>query len=165
MPPDDSARRPTRSVLFICTGNTCRSPLAEGLAKRLLAERLGCEPGELPVRGWVVRSAGIAATPGDAPSPQAVAVAAEFGFDASGHRSRPVNPDLLAEATDVIAVTRGHAAMLAVYYGGIGPVPVLLGGPDGDLPDPIGGDEAEYRRCAEAIEVHLTRYLAEWLGP
>lgn len=165
MPPDDSARRPTRSVLFICTGNTCRSPLAEGLAKRLLAAKLGCEPEELPVRGWLVHSAGVAATPGDAPSVQAVAVAAECGFDLSGHRSRPVNPGLLAEATDVIAVSRGHAAMLAVYYGGIGPVPVLLGGPDGDLPDPIGGDEAEYRRCAEAIEVHLTRYLAEWLGP
>ena len=47
-----------RSVLFVCTGNTCRSPLAEALCKRMLADRLGCEPGELEARGFVVRSGG-----------------------------------------------------------------------------------------------------------
>ena len=165
MRPDDPPRRPTRTVLFVCTGNTCRSPLAEGLAKRLLAEGLGCTPDELATRGWGVGSAGVAALPGDAPSPEAVAVAAEFGFDLAGHRSRPLTPELLAGATDVVAVSRGHAAILAAYFGGVGPPPVLLGGPDGDLPDPVGGDEDEYRRCAAAIRAHLTRHLAEWLRP
>jgi len=131
----------------------------------MIASALGCEPAELAVRGWRVRSAGLAAVTGESPSPQAVQVAAEFDCDLAGHRSRPVDPELLADATDVIAVTRGHAAALAVYFYGVGPAPVLLGGPDGDLPDPIGGDATEYRRCAEAIEAHLTRHLAEWLRP
>ena len=165
MSEDEPRRSPTRTVLFVCTGNTCRSPLAEGLATQLLAERLGCAADELAARGWAVTSAGVAAVPGDAPSAEAVAVAAEFGVELGGHRSRPLTAELLSNATDVVAVSRGHAAVLAVYFAGVGPVPTLLGGPDGDLPDPIGGDEAEYRRCAEAIRAHLARHLAEWLGP
>src|SRR5262245_37735694 len=51
-------------IVFVCTGNTCRSPLAEGLFKKLLADRLGCRPEELPTRGFVVRSAGLAAITG-----------------------------------------------------------------------------------------------------
>jgi protein-tyrosine-phosphatase len=163
MPPDDAAPRAGRSLLFVCTGNTCRSPLAEGLARRMLSERLGCAPADLPARGWVIRSAGIAASPGDAPSPEAIAAAAARGVDLAGHRSRPVNPELLAAATDVLAVSRGHAALLQSLFG-VGPEPVVLGGPGGDLPDPVGGDEAEYGRCAEVIEGHLTRHLKEWLG-
>ena len=165
MLPDEPRRPPTRTVLFVCTGNTCRSPLAAGLAKQMLAARLGCAVIGLPSRGWRVHSAGVAATPGESPSVEAVAVAAEFGFDLSGHRSRPLDPELLGEVTDLVAVSRGHAALLAAYFGGVGPVPMLLGGPGGDLPDPIGGDEAEYRRCTAAIRGHLARHLAEWLGP
>ena len=165
MRPVEPRRPPTRTVLFVCTGNTCRSPLAAGLAKQMLAARLGCAVEDLPARGWRVHSAGVAATPGEAPSAEAVAVAAEFGFDLSGHRSRALDPEALGEVTDLVAVSRGHAALLAAYFGGVGPVPTLLGGPGGDLPDPIGGDEAEYRRCAVAIRGHLARHLAEWLGP
>lgn len=165
MPADEPPRRPTRTVLFVCTGNTCRSPLAEGLLKRSLAEQFGCGVDLLPDRGWVVRSAGVAATPGEAPANVAVTVAAEFGVDLSGHRSRALDREMLAEATEVLAVSRGHAAVLAAYFAGVGPAATLLGGPDGDLPDPIGGDAAEYRQCAAAIEGHLARHLAEWLGP
>src|SRR5207253_2534389 len=51
-------------IVFVCTGNTCRSPLAEALCKKLLAERLGCAPQELPGRGFIVHSAGLAAMMG-----------------------------------------------------------------------------------------------------
>jgi protein-tyrosine phosphatase len=150
-----------RSVLFVCTGNTCRSPLAEVLCKKLLADRLGVPAADLPARGFTVRSAGVSAFHGDAASPDAVEVAARWGADLAGHRSRPVNPELLAAATDVVAMTAGHVAVLAMRYPGYGPAPVVLGGAD-DVPDPIGGDRADYEACASMIAAHLNRMIAEW---
>ena len=152
-----------RSVLFVCTGNTCRSPLAEVLCKRLLADRLGCPAGELENRGFVVRSAGVMAFPGEAASEGAVIAAAEFGAALAEHRSRPVNPELLASATHVFAMTRGHLGVLAYRFPNVGPPPEPLA--DGfDIPDPIGGELDEYRACARAIAVQLELLITGWLG-
>jgi protein-tyrosine-phosphatase len=150
-----------RSVLFVCTGNTCRSPLAEALCKKLLADRLGVSEADLPARGFTVRSAGVSAFHGDAASPEAVEVAARWGVDLSGHRSRPVNPEVLVAATDVVAMTGGHVAVLALRYPGYGPEPMVLGMSE-DVPDPIGGDRADYEACASMIVAHLNRMIAEW---
>jgi len=163
MPGDPDGPRP-RSVLFVCTGNTCRSPLAEAMCKRLVADRLGCGVDELPSRGFVIESAGVATWGGLPASPEAEAAVREVGADLSGHRSRPIDPALLARATDVIAMTAGHAAVLRAKFPGVGPPPVLLGGTE-DLDDPIGGDAAVYRACTETIRRHLTRFLTDWLGP
>lgn len=137
--------------------------MAEVLCRKLLADRLGCRPDEVAGRGFVVRSAGVAAYPGDDPSGPAVEVVREFGADLDGHRSRPVNPELLDGATDVIAMTRGHAAALVLRFPGVGPEPRLLCG-DADLGDPIGGDVDLYRECAREIVRGLERFLPEWLG-
>jgi protein-tyrosine-phosphatase len=161
---DAPAPPPRRSVLFVCTGNTCRSPLAEALCRRMLADRLGCDPGELAARGFAVASAGVMAYPGDAASPPGVDVAAEMRADLTAHRSRMVHPDLLAAATDVIAMTRGHLMALRAAFPGVGPEPVLLCDGD-DLPDPIGGGADEYRACARQIADNLDRFLRGWLGP
>ena len=152
-----------RSVLFVCTGNTCRSPMAEAICKRMLADRLGCDPADLPARGFVVRSAGVMASPGDIASPVAVDVVRELRAELASHRSRPVNPELLAEATDVIAMTRGHLAVLMARFPNVGPDPRLLC-EELDLPDPIGGDTHEYRACARLIADNLDRLIRRWLG-
>jgi protein-tyrosine-phosphatase/tRNA A37 threonylcarbamoyladenosine synthetase subunit TsaC/SUA5/YrdC len=152
-----------RIVLFVCTGNTCRSPLAEGLAKRMLADRLGCDVGDLPRRGFWLLSAGTAAWGGGAATPEAADVAAEFGVDLRGHQSRPVNPQLLLAADDVIVMTQGHAAALVHQYGEYAP-PVRLLCDDADLEDPIGASLDVYRACAETIRRHLQRFLPEWTG-
>jgi protein-tyrosine phosphatase len=152
-----------RSVLFVCTGNTCRSPLAEAVCKRLLADRLGCQPHELESRGFAVNSAGVMAYPGEAASAGAVIAAAELGADLGDHRSRPVNPEMLASATHVLAMTGGHLSVLAARFPNVGPPPVPLA--DGrDIPDPIGGELDEYRACARAIAGHLDRFITGWLG-
>ena len=161
--PDEIEKLAARIVLFVCTGNTCRSPLAEGLAKRMLAERLGCTVAELPRRGVWVLSAGVSAY-GDQPAtPEAVAVAGELGADLGEHRSRAVNPQLLGAADDVIAMTRGHAQALASRFPGVGPAPRLLCGDD-DLDDPIGAGLDVYRRCAATIRTHLERFLRSGQG-
>ena len=154
----------TRSILFVCTGNTCRSPLSEAIARRLLADRLGCEPGELLSKGFSVQSAGVMACPGEAASPHAVDAATELGAELGEHLSRPVNPELLASAELVVAMTRGHAMALQYRFPNCGPEPILLDEAN-DLPDPIGGPPEEYRACAGIIARNLDRLLTGWLGP
>jgi protein-tyrosine phosphatase len=161
LPADELEKFSARLVLFVCTGNTCRSPLAEGLAKKMLADRLGCKQDDLPRRGVWILSAGVSAY-GDSPAAEeSVAVAAEFGADLSEHQSRPVNQQLLAAADEVITMTRSHAQTLVSRFPGVGPAPRLLCH-DTDLDDPIGSGLDVYRTCAQTIATHLERFLSEW---
>lgn len=162
-PADELEKFAARIVLFVCTGNTCRSPLAESLAKKLLADRLGCDPDDLPRRGLWMLSAGVATSGGDPAAEDSIAVAAEFGANLEGHESRAVNPQLLGAADDVITMTRAHASALDARYPGIGPTPRVLCG-DADLDDPIGAGINVYRACARTIVTHLERLLPEWTG-
>lgn len=153
-----------RSILFVCTGNTCRSPLAESLCRSKLAAALGCPPEDLEAKGFLVASAGVMAYPGDPATPEAVLVAGEAGADLGGHRSRPLIPEMLERATDVFAMTEMHLMALLSVPRAVGPEPKLLCENE-DLPDPIGGDLDEYRACARVIAVQLDRLIPGWLGP
>jgi L-threonylcarbamoyladenylate synthase len=148
-------------VLFVCTGNTCRSPLAQALCAKLLAERLGCAPQELRQRGFQVQSAGLAAYRGDEASPEAVAVAQEFGADLSAHRSQPLTLDLFLGADFLFTMTHGHLSALLGYNIGMGPQLRLLSPHGTDVVDPIGRDTQVYRDCAQEITQHLEALLPE----
>lgn len=164
VPAEEVHKLAARIVLFICTGNTCRSPLAEGLAKKLLADRLGCRVEELPAHGYWMLSAGTAAYGGGPAAQEAEEVAAEFGADLRNHRSRPLNPQLLAAADDVIVMTAAHAYALEANFSGIGPEAQLLGGDEGDLDDPIGAGRDVYTACAGTIRKYLERFITDWTG-
>jgi protein-tyrosine phosphatase len=158
VPEDVIAGLLPKHILFVCTGNTCRSPLAEGLCKKMLAERLGCAPAELPRHGYVIGSAGLAAYHGEKAAAEAQRTAGEFGADLSGHVSRPVTPELLTRTDVLVAMTRQHLDFLA-RLGPLVPPVRLLSADGGDIDDPLGGDAEVYRACAQQIWRHLETLL------
>ena len=131
-------------LLFVCTGNTCRSPMAEVLFKAHLGEK----------SGWRILSAGLHAEPGTPASAQAVAVAKERGADLSAHVAHPVTDALAFAATHIVAMTASHSAELRRRFPFAEEKIRLLGefaegdGIVRDIPDPFGGSVADYRRCA-----------------
>jgi len=138
-------------ILFVCTGNTCRSPLAEALCSKLLAERLGCAIHEIGKRGYVVTSAGLSAFSGGGAAEDASVVAAEYGADLTGHRSRYLTEDMLARADFLFGMTRSHLLSLARATIPGMPPPRLLSSDGEDIADPIGSDLETYRQCAQTI--------------
>ena len=148
-------------VVFVCTGNTCRSPLAEALCKRQLADRLGCPEAELPARGFFVLSAGMSAMMGAPAAAEAVAVARDYGADLSAHQSQPLTADLAAQADYLVAMTGGHLLALADQFPRPGVRPRLLSPAGDDVADPIGHPRAVYEACGRQIWAHLEALVAE----
>ena len=155
---------PTNSVLFVCTGNTCRSPLAAAVFRRRLADRLACPVDDLGNRGWAVESAGLMATEGSAASPESAECARDLGADLSGHRSRPLSHELLNASGHVVVMTATHQELLERVLGRPDPRVRLLRADGSDLIDPIGGGEEVYRECAATIDREVSRLVEEWLS-
>ncbi len=132
-------------VIFICTGNTCRSPMAKVLFRKLLQER-GIDAIE-------VDSAGLAGCSGDHASDYAVEVMRERGLDLRDHRSRACSAYLLQEGV-FVGLTEAHCRVLQPY---LPPERLMLLG-DG-IPDPYGGSPEDYRACADQIEQALPALL------
>lgn len=152
-------RLATVHILFVCTGNTCRSPIAEGLCRKMLAERIGCEMGELEARGYVVESAGTMAGPGHPASPESLEVLLTRGVDAKTGRSQPVGIDLLHTADHILTMTANHAEQVkSISQRDAHKVRMLA---DDDIGDPIGGPLAQYESVAKEIETALARWLDE----
>src|SRR6185437_7366244 len=147
-------------IVFICTGNTCRSPLAEALCKKRLADHLDCTIEELPARGFYVLSAGLSATLGGPAAAEAENVVRTYGGDLSAHRSQPLTPDLAARADYLLGMTHGHLQALTDYFAHLGVQPRLLD-PAGDIADPIGCDRPVYEACGRHIWDRLESLVAE----
>lgn len=147
------------SFLVVCSGNTCRSPMAAGLLRRLLAQKLGCREDELAERGYHVESAGTGAYGGAPATPEAVQALRAKGIDISGHRSQPLSLELVNRADYIFAMTGRQAdniRLLAAHAESR-----LKRLDEQDIEDPIGGSEEDYLVCATRIEGALRRRLEE----
>lgn len=129
-------------VIFVCTGNTCRSPMAEGLF-RLYLQRMDLQDCA------VVESAGLVAAGGMPPSENAVKAAAAHGADIAAHRARQLQADDLTPDARFVCMTAQHAAVLQNVGVPAEHIFAL------SVSDPFMGDEAVYRRCAEQLAASM----------
>ncbi len=146
-------------VLLVCTGNTCRSPMAEVLMKQMFAERLGVSLEELPAHGVTVQSGGLAAGPGASASGPAVEVMAKRGLDLSRHTSQPVTESLLSGADLILTMTQQHRQTLLAHRPDLADRIFTLCRDGADISDPIGGPLEQYQACAAQIETELKHWV------
>jgi protein-tyrosine-phosphatase len=140
--------------MFVCTGNTCRSPMAEYLFRALAGE--GFE--------GKIHSAGLFPAEGMAASPGAIQALAAKGIFLSGHRARMVSAALLAEADVVLAMTRGHKTELTRFFPEYTvkffTLGEFIGRPEVEIKDPFGMPAAVYQQVAGELE-ELMRQIIE----
>src|SRR5690349_14609977 len=138
-----------KTVLFVCTGNICRSPMAEGLFRHAVKGRGDYE----------VLSAGVGAVEGLPPSEHAVRALRELGIDISRQRSRMLSADLVHRADYIFGMTHSHVDAIMLLYPQAAEKTFLLREFDetldsfeNDIPDPIGGSFDVYLNCRDQIE-------------
>jgi L-threonylcarbamoyladenylate synthase len=147
--------------LFVCTGNTCRSPMAQGLFRKYLAEKVGCHVDELDGIGYKVLSAGTMNMAGVPASAEAVTAGALRGVDISGHASRHLTRSLIDASDFIFCLAASHYEQV-IFLSPDAERKCLLLARDRDIPDPIGQPQEYFDNCAELIEAAVRARISEF---
>jgi protein-tyrosine phosphatase len=148
------------TILFVCSGNTCRSPMAEAITRHLLSEKLHVPEDDLEKKGLQVVSAGAMAMPGTRAAAPAIDAVRGLGADLTRHRSRPLTVELIHQADVIYVMSRAHGrAVTSLVPSATEKVATL--DPQGDIEDPIGGDVALYQRLAGELRTLIEQRLRE----
>lgn len=148
----------TVNILFVCSGNTCRSPMAEALCRQEIAKGQGCSVDELADRGIYVRSAGASSFGGGPASGGAVQAVKELGANLDDHHAQSLDQVLINSADHIFCMTSGHVEAVKSLVPDVGDkVQLLIEGRD--VNDPFGGSAEEYQRCAQQISAAVQERL------
>ncbi|MCP3965408.1 MAG: low molecular weight protein arginine phosphatase [Lentisphaerae bacterium] len=136
-------------VLFVCTGNTCRSPMAEKYFSKLCSDA-----GRVDIE---VLSAGTFAGPGGAPSANAAKVMSDYGIEMQGFTSSSLTPVMVEDADIIVVMTSGHRSQIvAACPEAKSKVRLLMEFKNGgDVADPFGGDYETYKQCFDEMKEAL----------
>lgn len=148
-------------IVIICTGNTCRSPMAEVLLREKLIKKLGCPREALRIR---VKSAGIAASPGSPAALQAVQVMHEQDIDLNDHESQQLHYQLARNADLLLTLSNSHRRAIISEWPEFENKTFVLDPNGGDIADPFGAPVEVYDACAQQIDHLLEQRLPEILG-
>jgi len=147
-------------IMFVCTGNVCRSPMAVGLLRAKAARKLGCKPEELASRALEVCSSGTMGLAGIPASINATEVVRELGADISSHLSQGLNQENISRSDHIVVMTRGHLQEVLRLAPEAKSKTKCLDR-DADIGDPIGLDLQGYRRCAVRLAKLIDNLLKE----
>ena len=129
-------------ILFVCTGNTCRSAMAAAMLNDIAMKN------DLNV---LIDSAGVFAGIGEKATDEAIKAMAKRGIDLSGHRTKSLTDELINMADVILVMTSAHKQLIESMAKGKVFTLLEYAGDEGDIPDPYGGDEEEYEETAQAI--------------
>lgn len=161
--PDKSIQEwATTRILFVCTGNTCRSPMAEGFCRKYFCDILGCHVDELGNFGYMISSAGVAVFEGVSASRNAVRACQSEKIDISGHQSRQLTQLDIDQSDLIFTMSQSHRASIIQLLPSASSKCFTLS-PEHDIPDPVGMDLDVYRDCFMQLKGNIIKRMDDFL--